>query len=77
MSNYDPKIIPGAEDMLYYIWGHKRDYIIGLSNYFGDDKMRWLEKAGLLKHFDNFYGGDFYTKTSKASYLNVAGRFNP
>ena len=40
MSNYDPKIIPGAEDMLYYIWGHKRDYIIGLSNYFGDDKMR-------------------------------------
>ena len=76
VSNYDPKIIPGAEDMLYYIWGHKSDYIVGLSNWFGDDQMRRLEKAGLLKYFDNFYGGDFYIKPSKASYLNAAGRFN-
>lgn len=76
VSNYDPKIVPGAEDMLYYIWGHKSDYIIGLSNWFGDDQMRRLEKAGLLKYFDNFYGGDFYIKPSKASYLNAAGRSN-
>ena len=76
VSNYDPKVIPGALDFIYYLWGHNKS-IVGLSNWFADDQIRRLEKAGLLKYFDNFYGGDFYIKPSKQSYLNAAGRFDP
>lgn len=77
VSNYDPKIIPGAKDLLFYLSVNKAKSVVGLSNWFGDDQMRRLEKAGLLKYFDNFYGGDFYIKPSRESYLNAAGRFNP
>ena len=76
VSNYDSKVVYGAEDFLYYIWGHKNAYIVGLSNWFGDDQIRRLEKAGLLKYFDNIYGGDFYIKPSMGSYNNAAGKSN-
>ena len=76
VSNYDPKIIPGAKDLLFYLSVNKAKSVVGLSNWFGDDQMRRLEKAGLLKYFDNFYGGDFYIKPSRESYLNAAGRFS-
>ncbi len=77
VSNYDPKVIPGAEDLLLYLSVNKSQSVVGLSNWFGDDQMRRLKKAGLLNYFDNFYGGDFYMKPSKESYLNAAGRFSP
>ena len=76
VSNYDPKIIPGAKDLLFYLSVNKAKSVVGLSNWFGDDQMRRLKKAGLLGYFDNFYGGDFYIKPSRESYLNAAGRFN-
>ena len=74
VSNYDPKIIPGAKDLLFYLSVNKAQSVVGLTNWFGDDQMRRLEKAGLLDYFDNFYGGDFYLKPSRESYLNAAGR---
>lgn len=77
VSNYEPNIVPGAKDLLFYLSVNKSQSVVGLSNWFGDDQMRRLEKAGLLHYFDNFYGGDFYLKPSRESYLNAAGRYDP
>ena len=40
VSNYDSKVVYGAEDFLYYIWGHKNAYIVGLN-------------AGIMRYSDD------------------------
>lgn len=75
ISSYDSKVVPGAKDLLFYLSVNASQNVVGISNWFADDQMRRLEKCGLLKYFNNFYGGDFFLKPTKEFYLNAAGRF--
>ena len=68
--------VDDAIELLEYC-KRKQIEIVALTNWFTDVQMKKLEKVGLLKYFDEVYGGDVFLKPSPESYLNAIGDHKP
>ena len=70
-----PKTIDGVIEVLEYL--KERGYSLAvLSNWFLDDQVSRLSKAGLIQYFDDVYGGDKVLKPDSRSFYEAAGDFS-
>ena len=70
----DAQDVSEAKDVLNYLSKYE---LVTLSNWFKEPQMEKLNKLGLLKYFQEFYGGDDFIKPYKESFLNACGNRKP
>lgn len=76
LRNYSDTIIDGVPETLEYL--KSNGYSLGvLTNWYSEDQIARLKKAGLLEYFDSVIGGDIAFKPSVKSYICATGRFSP
>ena len=76
LRNYSDTIIDGVPETLEYL--KNNGYSLGvLTNWYSEDQIARLKKAGLLEFFDSVIGGDIAFKPSVKCYICAPGRFSP
>lgn len=71
------EVVPGAYDILEYLKS-KDKKLVALSNWFSEMNVTRLERAGLLKYFDNVYCSDQVDmKPTKSGFLTACGDVLP
>ena len=76
IRNFKDTIIDGVPETLEYL--KSKDYSLAvLTNWYSEDQIARLKKAGLFDYFDSIVGGDVAFKPSLKSYICAKGRFSP
>lgn len=76
LREFKDTIIDGVPETLEYL--KNKDYSLAvLTNWYSEDQIARLKKAGLLEYFDSVVGGDIAFKPSLKSYICATGRFSP
>ena len=74
-SNLDDTLVDGIVDVLEYLKSKDKSLVV-LSNWFSKGQMKRLENSGILKYFDNVFGGEYFLKPCKESYFRAIGNYD-
>ena len=70
-DNLDLELNEGVRETLEYL--SKKYSVVALTNWFTKSQKNRLKKLGILKYFDEVYGGDYKSKPHKEAFIHAAG----